>query len=465
MSAHKLAAGWSTWAWCLLAFIALTALSRLVPPMQSPDENSHLMRAAMLAKGQWSLQVAPEGTPRELNGLGGWVDKNLALFGYESLAIATRQNSKSPLELRQHHQALSWAGDQLFYPVPGTGYYFPLIYAPQALALRLGETLGLGIAISYQLARSLTLLSVCLITALAWRRFAPNAAVVAVATLPMAVFQAVSPTLDGLTTALALLAIGEFLRQLSSPAPADNGPAWALWACLFLVVTSRIHLAPMLLMPLYLAWRQRSWHSWSGGLVLLAACAAWVVYAMVNITDARVVREHSTTEILRAYLTHPLSFLRLVVDTLVHESNLTFYAQSFIGILGWLDTPLVAPSYPLIGAALLAALLTSVPWRNEGASAATRLCLVVVSASAVLLTFLALAATWTPYPAIAIEGVQGRYFLVPALLACYALGPIQPRAEATASCWRWRSLVAAAAAATSVGALIATLQARYQLHL
>ena len=465
MSARKLAAGGSTWAWCLLAFMTLTALSRLVPPMQSPDENSHFMRAAMLANGQWSLQAAPAGTPSELSGIGGWVDKNLALFAFESLAIATRQNSKPPMELREHHQALHWAGDKVFYPVPGTGYYFPLIYAPQALALGLGEALGLGIATSYQLTRSLTLVVICLLIALAWQRFTPNAAVVAVGTLPMALFQAISPTLDGLTTALALLAISEFLRRLSSPPPADTGSAWLLWTSLFLVITSRTHLAPMLLMPLYLAWRHRSGRDWSGGLVLWAACAAWVVYAMANTTDARVVRQHTTIDILRDYLTHPLSFLRLVGDTLAHDNNLTFYAQSFIGILGWLDTPLIARSYLLIGAALMAALLASVPWRNERANAATRLCLVVVSASAVLLTFLALAATWTPYPAIAIEGVQGRYFLVPALLACYALGPIQPRAEATASCWRWRSLVAAAAAATSVGALIATLQARYQLHL
>lgn len=463
MTTRRLTAGGSTWGWCLLAFIVLSAVSRLVPPMQSPDETSHLMRAAMLANGQWSLQAAPAGTPRELNGLGGWVDKNLALFGHDFLAIATRQNSRSPLELQHHHATLPWAGEAVFYPAPGTGYYFPLIYAPQAIALGVGKAMGLGIASSYQLARSLTLLVVCLVTALAWWRFAPNAAAVVVATLPMGLFQAVSPTLDGLTTALALLAISEFFRQLSVPARSNGAPAWLLWACLFLVITSRTHLLPMLLMPLYLAWRRRSWPTGVGGLVLVVACVAWIFYAMANTTDARVVREHATTEILRAYLSHPLGFLQLVGGTLAHENNLVFYAQSFIGILGWLDTPLLPGSYPLIGTAVFAAVLASVPWGNAGANAGPRLCLVAVSAGAVMMTFLALAATWTPYPAVAIEGVQGRYFVVPALLLCYGLGSPDPVGKGLLSIRSWRALVMATAVTLSLGSLILTLQQRYHL--
>ena len=449
-------AKWSVWGWCLVAFVVLSALSRLVPPMQSPDETSHLMRAAMLANGQWGLQPAPADTPPELRGLGGDVDKHLALFGHDFLAIASQQNRQSPAELQRHHADLGWAGSTVFYPVPGTGYYFPLIYAPQALALKLGQAVGWGIAPSYQLARSLTLLVVCIVTALAWRRVPPNPAVVALVALPMGLFQAVSPTLDGLTTALALLAISEFLHHVASPARQGDAPRtpWLLWGCLFLVATSRTHLVPMLLLPLYLAWRQGSARAWAGWVVLVAACGAWVLHAMANTTDVRVVRAHSTAEILYNYLAHPWDFLRLVGQTLVHDNNLVFYGQSFVGILGWLDTPLPALYYPLIGAALGAAVLASVG--RKGAGLGPRACLAMASGGAVMMVFLALAATWTPYPAMAIEGVQGRYFLVPALLLGYSLGG--PSAAV-----RWRAAVAAVAVALSLCALIVTLHGRYHL--
>ena len=41
--------------------------------------------------------------------------------------------------------------------------------------------------------------------------------------------------------------------------------------------------------------------------------------------------------------------------------------------------------------------------------------------------FLALLITWTPQPAHVIEGVQGRYFLIPAIMVAYAVagsGPV-----------------------------------------
>ena len=42
---------WPASVWALGAFVLLSVLSLLVPPMQSPDENAHLMRAEMLSRG------------------------------------------------------------------------------------------------------------------------------------------------------------------------------------------------------------------------------------------------------------------------------------------------------------------------------------------------------------------------------------------------------------------------------
>lgn len=166
--------------WWLSVFLLLSALSLMLPPMQSPDENAHLLRAGMLAEGQWRLQPAPADTPRDLAGLGGWVDKNLIDFSSTYLAVATRTQGMPPSEIKTQVASLHWALETAFYPVPGTGYYFPLIYAPQAIALWVGRAANLTMAHSYQLVRTTTLLLVCTLLALAWGRLPPNPAVIAI---------------------------------------------------------------------------------------------------------------------------------------------------------------------------------------------------------------------------------------------------------------------------------------------
>ena len=451
---------WRAWGWGIVAFVLLSALSLMLPPMQSPDEHAHLMRAEMLARGQWRLQLPPSGTPTELFGLGGQVDENLALFSFTFVAIATHKNSATPAQLRQNYQYLQWANSTRFSPATGTGYYFPLIYAPQALALKLGHELDLSVLGSYQLTRSLTLLLSCALIALAVYKCAPNPAVVATLALPMCVFQVISPTLDGLTTALAALAISDFWQRVRSPVPVTTSPL-LIYACLFFVVTSRIHLGPMLLLPAYLAWQQRSLRAWSGAAFLVLICLAWTVHAMISMQEVRLYAKHSASELLRIYLAQPQVMLELIWNTLQHEGRMKFYWQSFIGILGWLDTPLSNVQYQLIGASLGMSVVAS--WRlpNQCSDAKPRLVMIGAALGSICIAFLAMALTWTTYPAEIIEGVQGRYFLVPALLICYSLGNPEACGGKWESVWSWRTLVAASSAATSLVALIFTLHERY----
>ena len=69
----------------------------------------------------------------------------------------------------------------------------------------------------------------------------------------------------------------------------------------------------------------------------------------------------------------------------------------------------------------------------------------------------ALLVTWTPYPASTIEGIQGRYFIVPALAAAYALAP--PQGTPKPARWPWAGV--AVFGAVALYALIDTLLRRY----
>jgi uncharacterized membrane protein len=48
------------------------------------------------------------------------------------------------------------------------------------------------------------------------------------------------------------------------------------------------------------------------------------------------------------------------------------------------------------------------------------------AAGMLFIVFFSVLVTWTPHPAAVIEGVVGRYFLIPGILIAYALTAIYP---------------------------------------
>jgi hypothetical protein len=86
--------------------------------------------------------------------------------------------------------------------------------------------------------------------------------------------------------------------------------------------------------------------------------------------------------------------------------------------------------------------------------------------ASVLLAFALMLLTWSPFPTQMIEGVQGRYFIAPALMVAYGLGRFErPASVGTSAQPRW-TMAANALAVASFGALSLfylwpTLMARY----
>lgn len=436
----------------LLVLAAACAVSSLIPPLQSPDEHSHLFRAYIVSTGHLGLET-PAGAST-----GGMVDEGLVAFADAYMStVALRADARLTPAQKERAESLRWGKGQRFFPVPGTGYYLPLAYAPHAAALYAGRAIDLSVADTYRLTRFATLAACVALLAAAFHILSPPTLAAAFLLLPMTVFQLLSPTLDGLTTCLAVLALAIFMRCVLDQRPPGAAPAWMLAITVLLLATSRIQLLPLLGLPFYLAWRFKSKRDAWLGLAVALLSLAWVVYALRSTVDLRVVRSQGTAELLLHYAAHPLAFLRVVASSL-HDSELSrFYEQSFVGILGWLDTRLPGWSYPLLWGALAvcatATLVTSLP-RQEFLA---RTLLLVAGFGSAALVFLALLVTWTVHPATTVAGVQGRYFIVPALMAAYALGGSLQAA-------RPRGLhlgVIAAFAALSLCALLVTIAGRY----
>lgn len=416
----------------LLAAALLWAGS-LIPPMQSPDEVAHTVRAHLLARGQLLLQ--------RHNGVsGGWIDAGLAAFidAYRPLMVKPPAAAGFGEAQAQAARQIRWQSQRVFVPEPGTGYYPPVIYLPHAVGWWVGESLGLTVSASYQLSRALALAASLAVLLLAFTLHAPSALVWALLALPMSLFQLAMPVIDGLTASLALLAVA-LARVVAQPAslwPAQLVPI-GLFFTLVVLTSTRIHLAPMLLLLLVVAWQRASKTLWVLAVVAPTLVVGWFLFALSDTVDQRVVRPLATGEIALHYLTHPLELLSALKKTWLDPETMAFLGQSFIGILGWLDTPLLGQQYTSLGVGLFLCTIASLPHLTRPRSAgrspadsaqkAVTLALWLAGLASLVLVFLAMLIAWSPFPALRVEGVQGRYLLIPALLLALAMhgaGPL-----------------------------------------
>ncbi len=306
----------------------------------------------------------------------------------------------------------------------GTGYYFPAIYLPQAIALAVGRGLDLTVAQSYQLTRLAVFAATAAMIAISITLIPPSFAVLGLVVMPMVVFQAVSATIDGLSIGLCMLAISCFLSLLRQALrPGGDWRFTVLCIAVFILAGSRAHALPMVLLPFVIAWQHKSRACFVAAIAVLFLTLAWTFFALVTVKDTRILRDVSSGQVLRYYLLRPGRFLSLLGETLSEKWR--YYRDTFIGTLGYLDIYLPAWYQNVAAGALsLLALFSFKRLNTVSGEGVGRAALAVSAIASCILVFLALLATWTPFPSRIIDGVQGRYFHIPALLLGYALSGV-----------------------------------------
>jgi uncharacterized membrane protein len=457
------------------AFLFAVGASWLIPPMQSPDEDSHIKRAYLISQGELLLKSMPPSPERVLedeqsvqynkrardNGgrIGGAIDLELSDFITAHLTLAREASKRFSAEEEDLIAEKAWRGIRSFQSLPGTGYYFPLIYAPQAVGLAVGQWFDFSVQHSYDLAKALTLLACFGLLGSALSLFKPNPFVAAIVLLPMSLFQLLSPTIDGLTTSMAVLTVSLFMVSMDRSNKRTPVWSWGLAVCVFLLATSRTHLLPLLALPFYIAWQRKSRLDFYLGCFIAVAALGWVLFALQTTNDPRILRNHTTTQLLLQYSGDPAAFFKIVWLSLANEEILAFYNRSFIGVLGWLDTYLMENFYPTLWAGLAICALMSVSISSLHEDWDVRLLLIGLGIVCTGLVFLALLVTWTPHPATVIKGVQGRYFLVPLILMAYAISGYETQLRPLR---KWiNTLAVAVFALTSATALMIALWGRY----
>ncbi|WP_395495730.1 DUF2142 domain-containing protein [Acetobacter sp. KSO5] len=425
----------------------------LVPPLQSPDERDHLKRAYWLAQGEFFLKTPPGQAS------GGFVDSGLESYiDYLSKYEGHPEKKIAQNDLMTASQ-FQWTSRKVFTVAPGTGYYFPVIYTPQAIGLLAGELMHLSIDRSYRLARLLAAVSAGLITIIAFAIYPPNALVLALLAIPMTLFQSGAASLDGMATAVLLLALSTFcqITRLREQAPPALLAVFTISVAL--VSTCRLHALPILLLP-FIVWlyTRKKTVLWQA-----VACSAfsigWTMLAMKMTVSSPSQGSFASGKLL-GILLHPFHFAHLLFNTVTDPDKQSFYIYSFLGILGWLDTLFPARFYFTESLLLVATALLAISWKNQRDTWQISGILAGMGLTSFLLIFTALYLAWTPISASEIDGIQGRYFLIPALFLAYALGEmkITPRSLCAFSLFLVVFLF-------SVHAMIPVLLTRYYIGL
>ena len=385
----------------------------IVPPFQSPDEFDHVKRAYFLSKGQWLLTAAPG------HASGGWVDGGLVDFMHPFQSVASDPELQITRAQLQASLEVGWQGTPRFVEAPGTGYYLPLVYLPQAVALAFGELAGASVDASYRLARLAAGVTAAMLLLAGFQRCRPSAFVMALLLMPMTVFQWAGAGIDALSIGATCLAMALWLESERSGRVPSASRIAVVALLVMTVVGCRIHLAPLLLLPLMML-RPLSSRRVLLGLLPSLLVGAWVAVALATTRHPHQA-ELSTVDKLLIYVGEPTIVLEQLWATVTTPNLITFYGRSFVGVLGWLDTDLSPTSYAawaLLLGGTLAWSLALANWRDALPCVGLSVAMAAASAFVVLVM---LQLMWTPIDAPVIDGIQGRYFILPMLVLAMAI--------------------------------------------
>ena len=397
-------------------FLLIQSISALIPPQQSPDEEAHLKRAYLLSEGH--ILTVKRG-----NESGGYVDSGLLEYLSVFYPLMFHPDKKLSEQQLSNSRNIQWRNSTEFTEFTNTAYYFPFLYAPQALAILVGKNVSLTVSDSYYLARLFSLIATLGLLWVAFSIYPAPLFLLAVFAMPMTMFQMGSASLDSVSYGISVLAASLYMRGADTQRTFSIGMHLALCAAIFLLVTSRDNLIPLTILPAFL-YRIRGSRSflWSSSTVFVS-CLAWIIYTLTTVMDASSTcgRSATTSFVARYYITHVYSFFKVVYDTASNSRIMTFYWNSFIGILGWLDTPLNRFVYVGFGILFPALAVICFQYRTSTHSERARLPLMCCATASLLLLLPIFILACSPFPPSIVAGIQGRYFIAPLVFMTFAI--------------------------------------------
>lgn len=415
-------------------FVVLTAffgllLAFILPPTQAPDEESHLIRSVMVARGDLNV--------REQGGVFGQdVPESLVAYTESHRGMVFRNDVKYPYArwYADSHKLATYE-PTVFKPYSAQDAS-PLLYIPQAGGVLMAQAIAglvpmrsLGFSwAAAQYGSRMGNLAMFLIVGCASLAFIQRYRLVlfAAMTLPMVIQQAASSSYDTTTLAAAF----GFFALLTGLLERSRGPKGfeiaLLLLCAFFLGHAKAAYAPVLVgaILLHRVMPLRHFLTLLGSMFLFTLGGLIVTVGVLGVPDDPnlIVKYSAQLDWLAA---HPTSIPALILRSLNHNQD--FLTISFLANFGWLDTNWALPALVLPGLALVLALAADASQGKGLFQISGSVLFFLGFALSVAAFHLALYIYWTSIihedgvGRAIIDGVQGRYFLP---LTPYFLAPL-----------------------------------------
>lgn len=401
-----------------LIFFAVQIMSLLTPPFQSPDEYAHVHRAYLLSKGDVFLGRYEAG-----NATGGKIDTGLLEYmsAFTDLSYAGGVFNRQNESMLNDSKKVRWSGERTIVALPNTATYFPLAYLPQALAIYVGEHVGLSVHNSYFLARQFAIFTAVGVLWAAMTLCPVPLSVLALFAMPMALMQFASASLDGVAFALTAYVAAGFWRMMGVGFKREQLAFWLFIFAAFALITTRVNLLPFTFLPLVIFYKRRNFYTLAGFLVLVVASLAWVAFTVRTVHG---VTPLTFSDNLIYELVHPVFTVKTIFELLPLDFFI-FEVRMFIGVVGWHFIQLRPFEYLLVAVVILLVVASeswSKPRRWTSIRAWALIFFALASSAMILMIFLATNPLETP----SLGGLQGRYFIPPAIFFLFAFAAEKP---------------------------------------
>ncbi|PXW23663.1 DUF2142 domain-containing protein [Paraburkholderia caballeronis] len=386
-------------------------LAIATPPFQTPDALNHFYRAVQISEGHLVGQ-------RVGRFAGGAVDQGVSTLGALVNPMRFHPDVKFTSQMRSVADATHWSNVQIDAAFPNTVFYPAYAYLPQAVAIGTGRMFNATIARTYLLTCVVDLLISIGLTCWALivsRR--TSLILFATALLPSTLMLFSSVSQEALVIPVAFVLIAHLDRFLHDGRRLSWRHLLLAGLALLLCISARPPYVGVLLVLLcpglrvggtesaYGFWRRVVW------IVAVGVVAVAIVEIFSHGLWVPMSSPISAPGQIAYLLHHPVDVFPIAVATL--KQNAGFYFESFVGILGWLDTRM-SPTYYAAARAMFVAVFVATMFQgrvSERGLLVNRLLIFVAVLLCVAMIFASLYLTWTPVGQRVVEGVQGRYFL------------------------------------------------------
>jgi uncharacterized membrane protein len=333
----------------ITAFVFGCLFLLVIPPLQTPDEATHFLRAYEVSEGKFISQKVnnvtgdylPASIQLTFNQLEG--KDPIQFHGEKKYDLRRTKSSLVSIPLQKEKK--------MFYDTSSASVYSPIGYIPQALTILLSRVFDSPVIVMIYLTRIANLLVWIGIVYLSIRIFPwKKWAVAGVALLPMMVAQSISPGADVMTIGMGLLfsaAVVSTLakEQLLSPRKIliilfISGIAMVASKQIMLILLPLVLLIPR---QYFTAMRlNTSLLKWGVIAVPILMFIVWsLATADVSSNLSQIGNKQNTVGQIKYLLHEPWQFFIVLFNTFFFTWGDGVF-NTLIGNFGWVDTPLAA---------------------------------------------------------------------------------------------------------------------------